>query len=46
MPDFYDFIRWLRARDGDKYLKFRSTMGLMEDAEHWFDQELKQTWRN
>jgi hypothetical protein len=28
-----------------RYLDFRSTAGADYDAEMWFDQELKQTWR-
>jgi hypothetical protein len=45
-PSFSSFKDWLEARRLSGYLKFRSTMGPLEDAERWFDQELKQTWRN
>ncbi|MDO7842628.1 hypothetical protein Q5H94_09835 [Sphingomonas sp. CA1-15] len=46
MPSFDDFVLWLRQRGGSKYLEFRSVMGALEDAELWFDEELRQTWRN
>jgi hypothetical protein len=46
MPSFSAFKAWLRANRYDGYLNFRSTMGPDADAEYWFDQELKQTWRN
>lgn len=42
---FADFARWVKDRHPD-LLAFRSTMGPMEDAERWFDQEFHQTWRN
>jgi hypothetical protein len=45
-PSFSDFKDWLRAKRYSGYLNFRSTMGPLEDAERWFDEELKQTWRN
>jgi hypothetical protein len=45
-PSFSDFKEWLEANRHCGYLNFRSTMGPLEDAERWFDQELKQTWRN
>ncbi|UTD27519.1 hypothetical protein [Bradyrhizobium sp. WD16] len=46
MPSFSAFKSWLRANRYDGYLNFRSAMGPDADAEFWFDQELKQTWRN
>ena len=46
MPSFEDFVSWLRTHGHGRYLDFRSMMGPREDAELWFDQELKQTWRN
>lgn len=46
MPSFSAFKSWLRTNRYDGYLSFQSTMGPDADAEHWFDQELKQTWRN
>jgi hypothetical protein len=46
MPSFEDFIFWVRSQGYGHYLEFRSTLGPREDAELWFDQELKQTWRN
>lgn len=44
-PDFGAFVTWLRNQGYGRYLDFRSTMGPQEDAERWFDQELKQMWR-
>jgi hypothetical protein len=46
MPFFSEFRRWLNERGYSGYLSFRSTMGAEDDAERWFDQELRQTWRN
>jgi hypothetical protein len=45
-PSFLAFKSWLRDRGYSHYLDFRSTAGADYDAELWFDQELKQTWRN
>jgi hypothetical protein len=45
-PSFADFKTWLAAKGYLHYLDFRSTMGANTDAEQWFDQELRQTWRN
>lgn len=45
-PSFYEFQTWLQQNNYGRYLKFRSTAGSLYDAEMWFDQELKQTWRN
>ena len=44
-PSFSAFVTWLRAAGYGRYLDFRSTMGPAEDAELWFDQELRQMWR-
>lgn len=44
-PSFSAFKSWLRARAYDHYLNFRSRAGSDYDAELWFDQEFKQTWR-
>ncbi|WP_133726916.1 MULTISPECIES: hypothetical protein [unclassified Novosphingobium] len=46
MPSFSAFRSWLEQRGYGHYLSFRSVMGPLEDAEQWFDEELKQTWRN
>jgi len=46
MPSFDDFRTWLGNEGYSHYLDFRSVMGPLEDAERWFDEELKQTWRN
>jgi len=43
---FSDFKTWLREKGHSHYLDFRSVMGADEDAERWFDQEMRQTWRN
>ena len=40
-----DFISWLRA-NSPGHLKFRSVMRVDYLIEMWFDQELRQTWRN
>jgi len=46
MPSFEDFVSWARDAGYGHNFEFRSSIGQMEDAELWFDQELKQTWRN
>jgi hypothetical protein len=46
MPSFSDFCSWLRSSGHSQLLEFRSAMGPLEDAERWFDAELKQSWRN
>jgi hypothetical protein len=43
---FSDFKTWLAEKHYSHYLDFRSVMGPEEDAERWFDQEMRQTWRN
>jgi hypothetical protein len=45
-PSFSDFKSWLSSKGYSHYLNFRSVMGPDSDAETWFDQEFKQTWRN
>ncbi len=45
-PSFLAFRRWLSAQGHGHLLRFRSVAGPLEDAERWFDQELRQTWRN
>ena len=40
-----DFITWLRD-NSPSLLKFRSVMPVTDVIESWFDQELKQIWRN
>ncbi|MGB6541392.1 MAG: hypothetical protein WBF03_11020 [Xanthobacteraceae bacterium] len=44
-PRFSDFKGWLQRMGSSQYLDFHSTMGADRDAEMWFDEELKQTWR-
>jgi hypothetical protein len=44
-PSFSDFKAWLGTSGYSQYLAFRSVMGPDYDAELWFDQEFKQTWR-
>jgi hypothetical protein len=46
MPSFSAFKAWLDQKHYSHYLDFRSRCGADYDAEHWFDQEFKQTWRN
>lgn len=45
-PSFSAFRRWAEEQGYSGYLVFRSAMGALEDVERWFDQELRQTWRN
>ena len=46
MPDYDTFRHWVQNQGYGHYLIFGSTIGAYEDAEQWFDEELKQTWRN
>ena len=43
---FSSFVTWLNQKGSSQYLNFRSSMGPLYDAELWFDQEMKQTWRH
>lgn len=45
-PSFSAFKRWADQQGYSSYFVFRSTMGALDDAERWFDQELRQAWRN
>lgn len=45
-PSFADFKRWIHEKGYSSYLDFRSSTGSEYDAESWFDQEFRQTWRN
>lgn len=45
-PSFSQFTSWLTANGHGQYLNFRSVAGPLYDAEMWFDEEFKQTWRN
>ena len=45
-PSFGTFKSWLSQKGYSHYLRFRSVAGADYDAEMWFDQEFKQTWRN
>jgi hypothetical protein len=45
-PSFSAFRRWAEEQGYAGYFVFRSTMGAVEDTERWFDQELRQAWRN
>jgi hypothetical protein len=45
-PSFSDFKSWLSENHHSLYLNFRSVRGPNADAEMWFDQEFKRTWRN
>jgi hypothetical protein len=48
-PDYHasfsDFKTWLGEKGYSHYLNFRSKVGSLYDAELWFDEEMKQTWR-
>jgi len=46
MPSFSDFKQWLEGHGYGHYLSFRSRRRPLIDAEQWFDEELKQAWRN
>lgn len=46
IPSFSEFRSWIDLQGLSQYLNFRSVMGPYEDAARWFDEELKQTWRN
>jgi hypothetical protein len=39
---FYDFISWLERNGYSHYLHYRA----VADAELWFNEERKQTWRD
>ncbi len=45
-PSFGDFTTWLRDNGYGQYLSFKSVMPARDVAEQWFDEELKQGWRN
>jgi hypothetical protein len=45
MPSFSDFFGWV-TDNYPRCLQFRTTTSVRYDVEMWFDQELKQTWRN
>lgn len=44
-PSFASFKSWMEANGRGSYFKFRSLVGADEDAERWFDNEFKQSWR-
>ena len=46
MPSFSAFRCWMEDSGYGGYFAFQSEMGPYDDAERWFDQELKQAWRN
>ncbi|MDQ0472646.1 hypothetical protein [Labrys wisconsinensis] len=46
ISSFSAFKAWLLEIGHSQYLSFRSKGDPDYDAEMWFDQELKQTWRN
>jgi hypothetical protein len=43
---FSDFKAWLREKHYSSYLDFRSLEGADEAAKRWFNQEMKQAWRD
>lgn len=45
-PSFGAFTAWARTQGYGGYFDFRSAVSPMSDAEYWFDQEFRQTWRN
>jgi hypothetical protein len=44
-PSWSNFKQWLGDNHYSGYLNFRSTRGADADAEMWFNQVLRQTWR-
>lgn len=42
---FSDFFRWLKE-NSPGHLKFKTSTSVEYDIEMWFDDELKQRWRN
>ena len=44
-PDFGAFYSWLIDKYWG-YTQFRSSISACYDIEFWFDDELKQSWRN
>jgi hypothetical protein len=46
MPLYSRFKSWAEIKGFGHYFVFRSDSGADFSAESWFDQELKQTWRN
>lgn len=44
-PSFHDFLSWLKENHS-AYLHFNTSTSVEYDVESWFDQELKQAWRN
>lgn len=45
-PNFVEFKGWLRDQGYGHYLEFIGVMAASDVSEKWFEQELKQTWRN
>lgn len=45
-PSFLMFKSWIDAKGYSSYLSFHSTAGAHNDAYNWFNQEMKQTWRD
>jgi hypothetical protein len=44
-PSYSQFRSWVDRKGYSSYFKFRSVAGPEYDAELWFDEELKQSWR-
>lgn len=45
-PSFGDFKTWLVNHGFGHYLNFRSEMPASDEAQRWFNDELKQAWRD
>ncbi|MEY4239255.1 MAG: hypothetical protein RL339_1856 [Pseudomonadota bacterium] len=43
LPSFFEFRGWVESEGFGYCFDFRSTMGPLETAEHWFDSELNQS---
>ena len=45
-PSFSNFKSWLSEKHYAHYLSLQSEHGPAMDTKQWFDEELKQIWRN
>jgi hypothetical protein len=45
-PSFSDFARWLETKHRSLYLNFRSQVGARDEAEGWFESEIRNYWRD
>ena len=45
-PSFSEFWAWMKDSGYSGYQRFRTRTDPRYDAEMWFDEEMRQTWRN